>query len=88
MRCWSEDWAFHTQTIDMAWDFTSRDPDMRKQHQWCPNHGGYVCRENKLSYTGDRQEGSVHMTFDVGTYCQCLMEDKELLRIAVKERNE
>ncbi|KZM28028.1 uncharacterized protein EKO05_0002057 [Ascochyta rabiei] len=70
MRCWSEDWAFYTHTIDMAWDFTSHDPEVREQHQWRPHYGGDECRENKLSYTGDRREGTVHMTFDVGTYVQ------------------
>ncbi|KAJ4985681.1 hypothetical protein SVAN01_08856 [Stagonosporopsis vannaccii] len=70
MRCWSEEWAFHTQTIDMAWNFTSHDPDVREQHQWRPHYGGDECRENKLSYTRDRREGTVHMTFDVGTYVQ------------------
>jgi hypothetical protein len=75
MRCWSEDWAFNTKTIDLIWDFASLCSDVDRQDLWRPIDGFKSCEGilGRISSTEDRRKGRTRISFDIKSYTQNIL---------------
>lgn len=74
MQRWSDDWAFHAETIDLKWNFALAKKEEIEycEHEWCVRNfwESRAYPKAQARYSTDRREGSVQIHFDVRGYVE------------------